>query len=212
LINIDCVFLDFDGVIKDSIDVKSNAFENLFLSFGESVAKKVRSHHEKNGGVSRFEKIPLYLSWAGVEVDHHLVLEYSDRFSDLVMQKVIESEWVPGIQDFLEEKFGNIQLFVVTATPQAEIDEIIEQLEIAHYFTAVVGAPTSKRNAIQALLHEFLINAERAVMIGDSISDYMAAQDNQIGFILRRTDLNQQLQITLGCLVVDDFTSLNGVV
>ena len=57
------VFWDFDGVIKDSVGVKSDAFESIFLPFGRDVAAKVREHHEKNGGVSRHKKIPLYLAW-----------------------------------------------------------------------------------------------------------------------------------------------------
>ena len=55
------IFWDFDGVIKESVEVKSDAFENLFKSFGDEVAKKVRNHHEENGGVSRFDKLPLYV-------------------------------------------------------------------------------------------------------------------------------------------------------
>jgi hypothetical protein len=59
------IFWDFDGVIKDSVIVKSKGYEKLFLSFGKEVVERVNQHHEANGGVSRFEKIPLYLSWAG---------------------------------------------------------------------------------------------------------------------------------------------------
>ena len=35
------IFWDFDGVIKDSVSVKSDAFEELFLPFGSDVAKKL---------------------------------------------------------------------------------------------------------------------------------------------------------------------------
>lgn len=55
------IFWDFDGVIKDSVSVKTLAFEKLFLPYGKKIAQKVKNHHEANGGVSRFEKIPLYL-------------------------------------------------------------------------------------------------------------------------------------------------------
>ena len=42
------VIWDFDGVIKESIDIKSKAFEKLFKPFGEKVTKRVKTHHEKN--------------------------------------------------------------------------------------------------------------------------------------------------------------------
>ena len=44
--------------------MKADAFEQLFSPFGIELAKEVRKHHEKNGGISRYEKIPIYLNWA----------------------------------------------------------------------------------------------------------------------------------------------------
>ena len=64
--NATTIFFDFDGVIKDSVRVKSEAFEKLFSSFGDKASKKVRRHHESNGGMSRFEKIPIYLEWVNL--------------------------------------------------------------------------------------------------------------------------------------------------
>ena len=55
------IFWDFDGVIKDSVQIKSKAFGNLFAQFGNIISKRVIEHHESNGGMSRFEKIPIYL-------------------------------------------------------------------------------------------------------------------------------------------------------
>ena len=57
------VFWDFDGVIKDSVEVKAAAFERLFLPYGAEIARRVRQHHEAHGGMSRFDKVPLYLAW-----------------------------------------------------------------------------------------------------------------------------------------------------
>ena len=42
------IFWDFDGVIKESLEVKSNAFFKLFEKFGHDIASKVRNHHEDN--------------------------------------------------------------------------------------------------------------------------------------------------------------------
>ena len=48
------VFWDFDGVIKDSVDVKTQAFIDLFDAYGSNVVQAVVAHHIKNGGISRF--------------------------------------------------------------------------------------------------------------------------------------------------------------
>ena len=99
--NAKTIFWDFDGVIKDSVVVKSDAFEQLFLPFGDEVAISVREHHEANGGISRFKKLPIYLNWAGEEVTAELIDEYARKFSQLAKQKVVNSEWVVGILDYL---------------------------------------------------------------------------------------------------------------
>ncbi len=98
------IFWDFDGVIKDSVSIKSEAFERLFQPFGDEVSKKVKKHHEENGGMSRFEKLPIYLEWAGKNSSKSLVLEYEKKFSKIVMQKVIDSPWVVGVLDYLKKK------------------------------------------------------------------------------------------------------------
>ena len=53
---IEAIFWDFDGVIKDSVEIKSDAFEDLFSPFGLNLSKKVRKHHENNTGLTRYDK------------------------------------------------------------------------------------------------------------------------------------------------------------
>ena len=39
------ILFDFDGVLCECTDVKTEAFAKLFESFGEEVVKKVMNHH-----------------------------------------------------------------------------------------------------------------------------------------------------------------------
>ena len=96
------IFWDFDGVIKDSVKVKTDAFEKLFSTYGNDIVKKIRIHHEENGGVSRFDKIPIYLKWVKQELSQEIVNRYSNQFSILVKKNVIDSEWVVGVLNFLQ--------------------------------------------------------------------------------------------------------------
>ena len=54
------IIFDFDGVIVDSVGIKSDAFAHLYNSYGTQIENKVVEHHEKNGGLSREEKIKYY--------------------------------------------------------------------------------------------------------------------------------------------------------
>jgi len=199
------IFWDFDGVIKDSVEVKSDAFESLFSPFGESISKKVRQHHEEHGGMSRFDKIPIYLAWAGKYPTQRIVDQYADKFSQLVKQKVIGSSWVDGIKEYLQEHFDKQHFFLVTATPQLEIEYILDQLKIKFYFQKVIGSPIGKGKAVESLLKEYNIDPIQAIMVGDSISDYKAAESNHVAFVLRRTSLNEKLQQKLNCKMVKNF-------
>ena len=199
------IFWDFDGVIKDSVVVKSHAFRELFLPFGEGVAEKVRRHHEANGGMSRFDKFPIYFEWAGQTSSTKLVTEYSKKLSNIVKQKVISSAWVAGVFRYLHKKHDSQQFFLVTATPQQEIEDILMALKIECFFKDVIGSPTKKSDAIELLLQKYRVSVDQALMIGDSISDYDAAVVNNVPFILRKTDLNKRLQQQLDCNMVDDF-------
>ena len=207
LISTQCktIFWDFDGVIKESVDVKSDAFEELFLPFDRNVSKKIRLHHEANVGMSRFEKIPLYLEWANQEPITQLVEEYVNKFAVLVKQKVVDSYWVDGVLDYLVKNYEKQIFFLVTATPQEEIKAILSQLKIEEFFKQVVGSPTHKKAALKLLITKHSLYPKKAVMIGDSIIDYEAAKANQVKFILRKTKLNNELQEQLDCMIIDNF-------
>ena len=203
------VFFDFDGVIKESLEIKGRAFEVLFEDFGEEVLAKVRLHHQKHTGMSRYIKIPLYLSWGSPLYGEKLVSQYVEKFSNIVTQKVIDSDWVPGVVEVLSAKRDNQDFFIVTATPQKEIEYILEKLDIASVFSQVVGAPENKINGINMLIDLFKINPSDALMIGDSSTDYIAADSNKIEFVLRRTTFNYQLQEKLDCHMINDYTQNN---
>ena len=199
------IFWDFDGVIKDSVEVKSMAFEKLFSDYDQDLADRVREHHEKNGGVSRFEKIPLYLSWSNEAVTNKKVQELCNRFSVMVKQSVIDSPWVDGFSEFIERHHKAKKHILVTATPIEEIEEILQSLNIRHFFYKIYGAPNTKSDAINETLRGLKIKPKHAIMLGDSESDYKAAKDNNMLFFLRGTELNKNLQAACKDWIFKDF-------
>jgi phosphoglycolate phosphatase-like HAD superfamily hydrolase len=188
------IFWDFDGVIKDSVEAKSLGYEQLFINHGSEVANRVRKHHEANGGISRYEKIPIYLKWAGEPASENQVQEYCGRFSDFAQQAVVDSPWVPGIRKYLEANHSHQYFVLITATPQKEIEQILDILDISQFFREVHGAPTPKAVAISNVLKQLKCHSEQSLVVGDSETDLKAAETNNVTFLLRRTSLNQDLQ------------------
>jgi phosphoglycolate phosphatase-like HAD superfamily hydrolase len=187
------IFWDFDGVIKESIDVKTKAFVHLFDEFGSAVKDKVRNHHLANGGMSRFDKLPLYLRWTDQEEKTEKIEEYSNRFSQLVFDGVINSDWVPGSEAYLRLNSFNQRFVLVSATPQKELELILERLDLRECFSNVFGAPESKKDAIAFILESTDYKVQESLMIGDALADMEAAEDNEITFLLRLHEDNKSL-------------------
>jgi phosphoglycolate phosphatase-like HAD superfamily hydrolase len=201
------IFWDFDGVIKESVAVKTEAYIRLFEGFGADLAARVRSHHEFNGGMSRFKKIPLYLGWAGINAGDREIDRYCRKFAQDVRDRVIASPWVPGARKYLVNNCMRQSFFLLTATPQAEIEGIVSELGLERCFRAVYGAPMSKSQAVAAVMARLGVGRQEALVIGDSESDLEAATSNGVDFLLRKTPLNMALQQRHSGGQCEDFVS-----
>jgi len=73
------------------------------------------------------------------------------------------------------------------------------------FFIEVFGAPTSKSDAIASMIKKYQILSKDAVMIGDSKTDMIAALNNNIDFVLRKTNENKLLQIETDYKMIDNF-------
>ena len=140
------IVFDFDGVLVDSVHVKTSAFEQMYLAYGSSVVGKVRSHHKQNGGMSRFKKFKYYHeTYLSKKLDSEEIERMSEQFSALVIDKVVSSDWIPGAEGFLQKLYEKkISCVIVSATPQREIELIVKKRGMAKYFSEVYGSPTSK--------------------------------------------------------------------
>ena len=201
------VFWDFDGVIKESVKVKTLAFFQLFEPFGSVVAEKVREHHEAHGGMSRFEKLPIYLQWAGLEPSLTTVNDYCEQFSQRVLQGVIDAPWVAGVENYLRSNSNQQDFILVSATPQDELEHILHVLDLTKCFAEVYGAPISKRYAMSKTLLTRGLDPHDCLMIGDAQADLDAAAASQVPFLLRRHSSNIKVFADYTGTSINDFTS-----
>ena len=186
-------FWDFDGVIKESVEVKTQAYFSLFEPFGFNVAHKVRKHHIANGGMSRFDKFPIYLKWAEIEPSYDTIADYCEKFSQLVLQGVIDSPWVEGAENYLRSNEYNQIFILVSATPQNELETILKTLNLAECFSKIYGAPITKQDAIFKTIKSYDLDPSECLMIGDASADLKASDANQVPFLLRRHKNNAEI-------------------
>lgn len=170
------VAFDFDGVVLESMEVKTRAFEALFAPEGPQAVSAILALHQAHGGISRFEKFryayrEILKRPLGPEEEKTL----GERFNALVEEAVAASEWVPGAREFLEAYHERLPLFVASGTPQEELRRIVEKRGLTPFFRGIYGTPATKE--------EILINITAAVgcppavilMLGDATSDYEGA-------------------------------------
>jgi len=209
LSGLDAIIFDFDGVLVESVNVKTEAFGALYADYGAAVVRQVEDYHRAHGGISRFEKFRYFQTQilgqpplADSEVD-----ELADAFSALVVDRVVAAPMVKGAQAFLNHARETLRLFVVSGTPTDELGEVIRRREMQQYFTGIWGSPNSKADNISALLQEHGLHADRCVMIGDALADYEGAIANAVPFLGRVAENDDNL-FTATTTTFRDFSQL----
>jgi phosphoglycolate phosphatase-like HAD superfamily hydrolase len=183
---VEAIFFDFDGVITDSVNVKTEAFAKIYKPYGKEVVNNVIMHHLANGGVSRFEKFKIYhKDFLGVDLDNQQVQALADKFHNLVVQKVIDAPFIPGALEFLVKYYLYFPLYVISATPEGEINEIIYKKELRKYFKGVYGSPSNKSKWAKYIISKDNFDPKKVIFVGDALSDYNAALNCGLHFIAR---------------------------
>lgn len=176
---------DFDGVILDSVGIKTDAFAALYATFGADVVTKVVAHHEKNGGVSRFKKFRHY-HWKFL--DKHLsnaeIEALNNEFSDLVLDKILTAKEIKGVFAFIEDKISSGKLCVInSATPEDELISIMNQRNFTKYFQSILGSPLTKLENLEKIKAQFKCEYSDMVFFGDAVSDFKAAHKAGVDFV-----------------------------
>jgi len=183
---IESIFFDFDGVIADSVNVKTEAFAKMYESYGKEVKNSVITHHLANGGISRFEKLKKYhKDFLGIDLSNKQIQQLAAKFHDLVVQKVIDAHFIPGALEFLKKYYLYVPLYVISATPHNEINEIVNKKGLKTYFQGIYGSPKSKQHWANFIIRINAFNPEKVIFVGDALSDYNAALDCGLYFVAR---------------------------
>lgn len=188
------VFFDFDGVIAESVSAKTSAFEEMYLPFGKDIASKVVEYHKLHGGVSRYEKFKYFhKEFLNEVINKEKVDELAIQFSNIVLEKVINSEEVLGANYFIEKYHKKFQFWIITGTPTAEIEFIIEKRKLTDFFIGIHGSPNNKRYWTENLIKKYNLNRDEIIFLGDAATDKDAADFSKIHFALKESEENKEI-------------------
>jgi phosphoglycolate phosphatase-like HAD superfamily hydrolase len=171
------VVFDFDGVLVESVGLKTEAFAALYEAEGPKIAADVRKYHLMHGGMSRYAKFRYYeeVLLKRPPPNAERMAELDGRFSDLVEDKVIDASAVAGAQDLLNLLHGRLPLHVISATPEAELLRIVRGRGWQEFFYLVLGSPRTKQDSLRMALTYGSYEPNKVLMIGDAMSDFEAA-------------------------------------
>lgn len=177
--DLDAVFFDFDGVILDSVDVKTNAFAEMFRKYGPEIEKAVVEYHLANGGVSRFKKFEYYFRHLlKKDINQEILNDLGEEFNRLSLNGVLKAPYIEGALETLEKlKIFKIPAVVASGTPQEEIQYIVKKRELSEFFREVHGSPRKKQEIIRDVAYRYEFVLKKCLFIGDAITDFEAAQD-----------------------------------
>ncbi|MBT8210253.1 MAG: HAD hydrolase-like protein [Eudoraea sp.] len=206
------IFFDFDGVLAESVSAKTEAFRELYRPYGKEVADKVVDYHLAHGGVSRFEKFKYWEHQLLSKKTNQAQLDtLANKFSELVLQKVIDADEVPGSKDFLHKYHKSIDFWIITGTPTVEIREILKKRNLAPYFKEAFGSPENKKHWTEYLIATYHLQRNNTLFLGDATTDLEAALCSGIHFALRENDENRATFETYSGLRFRDFYELEAL-
>ncbi|MBP7506951.1 MAG: HAD family hydrolase [Prolixibacteraceae bacterium] len=206
---IKAVIFDFDGVLVESLDVKTEAFSVLFEQEGDDVVRQIKEYHLNNGGVSRFDKFRyIYSNILKKDLDDKTFNNLCSRFSVMVKEKVVSAPYVVGAREFLDLYSKEYLCFVVSATPIDELKDIICKRLMDGYFKEIYGAPWQKKDAIEGVTKGYNLKNHEVIFIGDALNDYEAAKSSSVNFLARCSGRHSFFE-SLNCIKIKDLSNLH---
>jgi phosphoglycolate phosphatase-like HAD superfamily hydrolase len=177
-------FFDFDGVLADSLEVKTRAFARLFEPFGPEIVSRVMDHHRRHGGMTRVDKFRhYYAEFLRQPLNEAGMADLCRRFSQLVVDEVVAAPEILGAEAFVQAHYEKLPCFIISATPENELREIVQRRGCARYFREVLGAPRTKKENLELVLGKYGFAPEQCWFFGDAESDYRAAESCGVRFL-----------------------------
>ena len=179
------IIFDFDGVILESLDIKTKAFLKVYQDYPEH-ANEIAHYHLQNGGVSRYKKfVHINTNILRIPIDDNKIEELANIFSEAVVEEMLKCPFVDGALEFLDKYSTVANLYVASGTPQDELRFIIEKCGLTQFFNGVYGTPRTKAEIIQDILNKENVDNNEIVFVGDAITDYEGAKEANVHFVAR---------------------------
>src|SRR5690554_1978476 len=181
---------DCDGVVLDSNKVKTEAFYQATLPYGEAAAQAMVDYHVANGGVSRYKKFAYFLEQ--IAPNHTAQRNPAEQapgleallqaYAGYVREGLLSCEVAPGLEA-LRVQTPDARWLIVSGGDEAELRDVFASRGIAAWFDGgIFGSPDTKDEILARELASGNIQ-QPGLFLGDSKYDYQAASAAGLGFV-----------------------------
>lgn len=183
----DCavLYLDFDGVVVDSMSGKTRAFAEAVAPLGISADDAARFYRAQ-AGVGRARIFALAArTILGRELGRAEQETVAQRFAELEEEARPGIRLFDGVTEFLVRQGRRRRLALVTGTPEEVLADALDQLGIGGSFDAVysTGDGRTKERIIADDLAACAEEPGKALFAGDSRADMAAAEWVPVRFV-----------------------------
>jgi phosphoglycolate phosphatase-like HAD superfamily hydrolase len=181
----DLFVFDCDGVILDSNGIKSQAFFDVAVRFGQEQAERLVAYHRLRGGVSRQEKFKYFVAeiLAVKTSDREsLEIELVEAYARICRDGLQKCSMIPGVQAFLASLPRSIRNYVVSGGAQTEVRQALEERHLDQFFALILGNPRSKQENMQQLFDAGALKG-RGAYFGDARLDMELARQFDLDFV-----------------------------
>lgn len=173
---------DFDGVILDSNGPKTRAFEQIARPYGARAAAALVAYHVTHGGVNREVKFRfLFEQILGREPETGELDSMRVTFAAAARAGLAAAREIAGVRVFIQRltETGHT-LAIVSGGVRDEVVDELARRRLSTLFATVIGGDVPKSEGVRRVLGTA---GGRAVLFGDSESDYRATVENSIAFV-----------------------------
>lgn len=171
------VAFDFDGTLVRSNRIKRDCFHEVAAGVpgASEVLDELFAGGFEGDRLALFRELIARLARrgaAGLPEPGALAAAYGAK----CRARIAAAPEVPGAGEALARlRAAGARLFLVSATPQGALDEIVADRGLAGFFELVLGGPTAKPAHLRRVLAEFGLAPAELVLVGDGHDDRDAA-------------------------------------
>lgn len=173
-----CLVFDCDGVLLDSVPVKTRAFGRLAEPYGPEARDRMIMYHTLHGGVSRFSKFAWFFDEIlGRPITPGESAAWGKKFEEYALDEVRRCDMIPGARETLEHWHGKLPMYVCSGAPASELELVLGERGLRKYFDGVYGSPPAKNLLLAGIVKsQPQLTADETLMVGDASTDRDAAE------------------------------------